>query len=269
MTAHPFTVAFRKVERAEKHVKDLHALISGFLDRGDIYEVVPEFKDNGDTDYVFRVRVEIPGDVPLILGDAIHNLRSALDHAVCSLVVHNGKKVEKWHGFPIFGDTAPDCHEAGIRHAVDGAGDAAFKIVAGEEPYKGANNPLWGLHKLDIDDKHKFIVPTFSLSKIICEGISYDRLHPQPDKDIVKGGSFLHIVIDGVDHIVIGGKRLKDGDIVTTVLGPEISNYQINIKTNIAIHEPGVGKSETIFPWLEIVLEQVEGIVRKLSGAVT
>jgi hypothetical protein len=39
---------------------------------------------------VARVGTNLPKHVPTILADAVHNLRTALDHTYCQLVTHNG-----------------------------------------------------------------------------------------------------------------------------------------------------------------------------------
>jgi hypothetical protein len=84
--------------RARKHLEELHALIQEFM-QGD-----PERTDSiGGADlHIDNIKgkltcdARIPDAPPvhkwgLVVGDVLHNLRSALDHLAWQLVLANGK----------------------------------------------------------------------------------------------------------------------------------------------------------------------------------
>jgi hypothetical protein len=77
-----------KIERANKHIKDLDLVNRSFIDP-EPYVVEPHYDpnwgDKGRTIYRVLGLPTIPDDISLITGDAIHNLRSALDHLAYSL----------------------------------------------------------------------------------------------------------------------------------------------------------------------------------------
>lgn len=82
-----------KLERAKYLIKEADASLSTYtnsahlsLNRG------PHPNASGD-DHVIILRAEedIPDMVVSIAGDAVHNIRSALDHLACCLAVKNGK----------------------------------------------------------------------------------------------------------------------------------------------------------------------------------
>src|SRR5579864_4992836 len=77
-----------KIERAKEHIRDLDAAIKRFVQEqpytlGAKPHRIPEIEHT--TLYVAEVK-PIPDCISLIVGDAIHNLRSALDHLMWQLV---------------------------------------------------------------------------------------------------------------------------------------------------------------------------------------
>ena len=92
-----------------------------------------------------------------IIGDAVHNLRSALDILACDLAKLNGQSDDGVY-FPFAkSESELDRQIAGRRF--DRAGPAAVAELKALRPYKGGNTLLRGVHDLDIQDKHQFIIP--------------------------------------------------------------------------------------------------------------
>ena len=78
--------AHLKIEQGKKHIADLDAERVRFLGT-DPYVGVPKFHPEADsTEFVLQSLPPIPDSIPLILGDAVHNLRVALDYLACELV---------------------------------------------------------------------------------------------------------------------------------------------------------------------------------------
>lgn len=75
-----FESALWKVDRARKHADDLEAEVRSFwaADPYEIETVGTPFAGHG----FYRVKriAALPKSIPLIAGDAAHNIRSALDH---------------------------------------------------------------------------------------------------------------------------------------------------------------------------------------------
>jgi len=75
-----FPSAWAKLRRARNHLAELHELEQAY-DSADRVQLRME-----DTGTAMAVRVQItepvPGELPLAVGDCVHNLRSALDHVV-------------------------------------------------------------------------------------------------------------------------------------------------------------------------------------------
>jgi hypothetical protein len=119
---------------------------------------------------VFSQRMpELPAeDWGLILGDAVHNARSALDLLVCQLLALNGRTPTRWNGFPIYSTPPKDARErkrlagylAGLRpeHADGIRALQPFALAGGSrEAWK-----LRTLGSLDNLDKHQLVHPVFS-----------------------------------------------------------------------------------------------------------
>ena len=112
---------------------------------------------------IFKIKVseEIPENFPAVIGDAVHNLRSALDHLVWSLVLVNGETPDERTQFPI--NYSLDSLEKAIPRTLKGVSDKAISAIKQLQPYKGGygkpgNEILWALFDLDRIDKHRSIV---------------------------------------------------------------------------------------------------------------
>jgi hypothetical protein len=100
-----------KLKRAKKHIGDLEGAIRSFHGSGP-YSI--PHKDNlktGERTYYIHFKREIPDDFSLMIGDAIQNLRSALDHLATRLVEIGTDPRVKRPYYPIF-DSA-DAYETG------------------------------------------------------------------------------------------------------------------------------------------------------------
>lgn len=90
-----------KIERAEGHIADLRSLIKETLE-----STQPDFRstwDPAERDLVVTVHnaPQVPAQLSAILGDAIFNLRAALDHLAWQLVIFDGKTPNRTTCFPL------------------------------------------------------------------------------------------------------------------------------------------------------------------------
>ena len=194
-----------KVERAKRHISDLQSEIDAFLER-DPYRLV--FEDDTEArkrNLVIRVRENIPCYYATIIGDAVHNLRSALDLLACDLVRLNGGDTSNVY-FP-FAKTREGL-EPEIKRKMKGASPDVLDIIRALKPYPGGNDLLRGLHDLDIADKHVLLIPTSSLVGLPPFGISmggsglniFENMRISP---LVDGSKAISLPID--THINVDG----------------------------------------------------------------
>src|ERR1700677_3025165 len=154
------TGARLKIERAKKHIAELDASRLTSLGSKD-YFGIPKFNPSEDrTVFILEDLPEIPESSGAILGDAAHNLRTALDYLACELVRGSGKEPGGGVYFPI--SNSANEYEAESGGRTKGVPDEAKKIIDSIHPYFGGNNLLWALHQLDRVDKHR-LVPTVAM----------------------------------------------------------------------------------------------------------
>src|SRR5215469_9755908 len=146
---------YLKIDRARKHIADLDGERVKFLGINPYSGVARFNPETKITEYVLESLPDIPDCIPLILGDAIHNLRVSLDYLACELVRSVGERTKGVY-FPIC--ESLEKYEAESRGKTKGMPDEAKKVIDGMKPY-GRNSTLWTLHDLEIIDKHR-LLPT-------------------------------------------------------------------------------------------------------------
>ena len=247
-----------KIARAKEHLADLADLREGIRSsEPKPYAAVREIQTDGKLVVRFKDVAPLPQDVSLILGDLIHNLRSALDILVCDLIRHNGEEVTDDTGFPIV-DRSNQLATR-VKRKMKGAGKTAKEAVKGLKPYQSGNLDLWVLHKLDITDKHKILITAVAshfgldLSGITSRKITV--IMTQPDGT--------EIVVPAADKPLqaVAPVCLEDGDIIFGPIDPFEDEDEIGIGFAIAVREPGVVDCEPILLLGHKLIDLVERIV--------
>lgn len=126
-----------KIERAYKHIGDLDAAIRQFAE-SEPYAIGakphPIAEIQHTALYVARADV-VPDSIALITGDAIHNVRSALDHLAWQLVEAGGGVPNRATIFPI--NETPEGYAAALKRGrIQGMDPAAQKLIEEVQPYK-------------------------------------------------------------------------------------------------------------------------------------
>ena len=155
---------WQKLDRAKEHLKALDEEIGVFLDSKPAV-VVREY-DAQPPRYLFRVRImrAIPQTRwALIIGDCVHNLRSALDYIAWRLA--GSDLADRATLFPIC-DTPEQIENSRQRRLSRIHGDAVAEI-ARCQPYNRSDphpSALWTLQELDARDKHKLLTTTYAFN---------------------------------------------------------------------------------------------------------
>jgi hypothetical protein len=146
-----------KIKRAKKHIDEFESLADSYI-HGDFCTIGAKPKHYPGNLVIYVTRIDpIPEDIPLIFGDAVHNLRSALDHLAWQLVEAGGGTPSKDTYFPI--SKTPEGYKSAIgKGDIDKMPLGAEKELALVQPYATGDNTLWHLHKLDIADKHRLVI---------------------------------------------------------------------------------------------------------------
>lgn len=168
-----FTASRRKVERSVEHIYDLNKLLKSFAE-SDFYAV--SVKEYEGSNHVF-IDIDKSGfdatRAALIIGDVLHNLKSALDILYYQTFDTMTGAADHRTRFPIRDErqqliTSIDgglkekrlATHRGARLIVDLLLDIVY-------PYKAGNHPIWALHNLNIRDKHQLLIPVFDVMRFL------------------------------------------------------------------------------------------------------
>ena len=82
LMVHAYPTILEKFNWAEKHINDFKSSVDAFRDANRDHVATNTDEQTGDVTYYIKSVPEVPDPIRLILGDAIHSLRSTLDY-VC------------------------------------------------------------------------------------------------------------------------------------------------------------------------------------------
>jgi hypothetical protein len=162
MTA-PFEASKLKLERAAEHLQEFDREAIAYLNSKPCAIVVEAFRgleQSGEQSWNARIRRPMPTKFSVLIGDFVHNLRTALDLLVCDLVTINGGSAGDVY-FP-FCATAAELPHMIRRRKIHRAGPDVVAYIESLKPYKGGNVALRAIHDLDLIDKHRALLPTLS-----------------------------------------------------------------------------------------------------------
>jgi hypothetical protein len=169
-----------KIERAEKHITELDSRITDFALVAYELGAKPHAVLPSQTTVFVKTVAPVPPDFSVIVGDAVHNLRSALDHLMWQLVEAGGGSPNKSTYFRICRDPQ-GAHQ--YASAV-GSGEiqkikpGAASILQSVQPYMSGNDTLWHIHELDRFDKHRTLVTVLNTFKewFVDQGVKGSKI---------------------------------------------------------------------------------------------
>jgi len=249
-----------KVERAKKHILDLES------ERDSFFKTNPysfRFETNLQTQervYYLADAKPIPMHFSLLIGDALNNLRCALDHTAYYLVCVGEGSVKTFPDakFPTGGSASE--YRSQRDRAVKGMRQDAIKAIDALEPYTGgAGEFFWHLVRLNNHDKHRLLVTAWSS----FEG----HTALKSDREWVArfhGGSPENYR----NSIVVPSSRifpLKTGDKLLTVPESEMDK-DVNFLLGIAFAEPEIVKGNPVVETLHEMTKVVRKVIFDFDG---
>jgi hypothetical protein len=181
-----------KTKRARMHLDSLNEVIKLHLDELNCHVI--KDTDTNTNEKVWRFDGEalptsVSTEISLLMGDALYNFRSALDHLVWQLVlVNNGTPDEKnRNAYPIFNpeDKNPEkkWDSPKAKDGLKGVSTEAQAIIKSLQPRRGEDHSLWQgdfalwqLERLCNIDKHR----NLHLTVVETDGASFN-IHPTPE----------------------------------------------------------------------------------------
>jgi hypothetical protein len=191
--------------------------------------------------------------VSLIAGDALHNLRSALDLLYCQLVANNGKQISESDQFPITADAQK--FEARLPEIKARIGVSAAPTLEDLKPYGGGHDAYWRLHKLDIIDKHRLLLATVAALREIIQTVPVESVENAP---VEVSAIAVHLEPDNI-------RPVDDGDELFRLDSePE---GEIKYGFEIALHEPPIAECEPVVALLNYFAGGVRETIERFVTA--
>jgi hypothetical protein len=195
-----------KIDRANEHIQHLKAEFDKFLlGEPKPFSVVRDAKKDGQGfEWLGFEERAPPLRFSIIAGEAIHQLRSSLDHRVVAMVRKRRNSVTTRHAFPI--TRKPKEFKSAIdRGQIKGISRDAHNLIERKQPFNSGNvdtSVLAALHSQDIEDKHRLLM-------VVTAGLFLSHLHlkgpitltaPKGDPAYVVGPrfGFRRVTKDGV-----------------------------------------------------------------------
>lgn len=242
-----------KLERAREHLADVISLWRKYC------ETLPfadgqSFNSDGVEVIWISVSQPPPRQIGVVVGDAVHNLRSALDCLACDLVRANGLQPKPNTGFP-----TSDAAIQAILPLVGSFAAAFFKRIRRATRWREA---LWELHRLNIQDKHSQILTTCAATMQVETTVGMPFMSISPNGTLAFGTS-------PPDSIPFPGTkgRLR-GLLPVTLNGGQNEIYRFNpsVQENVSfsvslVFPPGPAEGEPVINMLEMFAHGVERVL--------
>lgn len=254
-----------KIERAKEHIRDLHIEVRAFISTPPEPYAVSTKRDPQTREliyYVSSAAEHVPVRISSIVGDVVQNIRSGLDHLAYQLVsvgcpgVEPGRQVY----FPI--SESADKYKIEAPGKVKGMRQDAIEAINALKPYKGGNDLLWQIHKLNNIDKHRMLIAVgaahvaHSLTPHIREtlraAVNHSRLYPA-------------LWDERITHISLDARQikcpLKEGDELFRDVPDAEMDKDMQLYVEIVFGEPQILYPTMLAPTLMRMATYVDDLI--------
>jgi len=245
-----------KVKRAYKHIDELETWLRDLVQSNiDSTRAHKDANPGSESDTLVISRPSgYSVEVGLIVGDAIHNLRAALDLVASAIIIAGNGDASKVY-FPL-GDTRQTLVGSAHYRLIESvAPDLATIIADIIKPYKTGGNPnFWALNRLDRMDKHRVLIPTIANA---CQHIVAIGPKQEDDPPAARPGAIYMIC----------------GTTTQESRAPRVGSaaYLHNQRSGYGTIEIGFGEGEAfenepIIPTLRQLAQLVSGVIDSLES---
>src|SRR5262249_11008625 len=154
-----------KVQWAEKHFSDFKDIVFGRSTGVDTRKTTVLHYDLKRPSNPTPALLAPPPECRLAFGDAVHQLRSSLDHIVYALIepLTKDPQVLRKVDFPVYVEENRFKRSPGVGHLQRLLPAEKFAAILAAQPYRrnptaARSEPLWILSELDNIDKHRTIL---------------------------------------------------------------------------------------------------------------
>ncbi len=181
--------------RAVTHINDLNQACKP-LKKSDFYDVRAEMNEQGSVIWRFGQQKPVPHEIPILIGEIAHQIRSSLDHilfAIAKPVAGKENRVQ----MPICetAESFAEAHQRRGRMPGIEVGSDRFRVIESIQPYLRRSRPenwiLWQISQINNWDKHRMMAVTGNMvSDNLVEVTSADgySFKKPADGGMVKSG---------------------------------------------------------------------------------
>ena len=254
-----------KLQWAEHHFRNFQIELGKFT-RSHPYTIVIE-SDPKTQETLYRLARDliVPSGFRTLAGDILQNLRSALDYLAYALVIANGGKPTTSTMFPI-SDNGPSSpkYESSFGGKVNGMRQDVVDLIRTVKPYKGGDDVLWRLHRLNNIDKHRLLVTcgAFIHNWSITQHIDVTN----PDIQTLDRMARAYAADMNGSQTRVQTFALKAGEIVLRDFPNAKPNENIKFFVEIAVNESGVCECEPLGAVLSASIAKVQQTIKRFDG---
>lgn len=259
----------RKVWRAKQHIASLKHEIENFFDT-DPYQISVGRDGERRPVYYIHSALPTPDHLPLLAGDAIQNLRAALDHLAYEIVCSETQTPTSQQPasvkaiyFPIAEDKAKYDKIKFAR--LPAVSKEIVDVFDSLKPYSGGNDDLWRLHQLSVIEKHRLLLTVGAQAAGIHLG---EMLFPSLKEFFPAWASEAFRNMDEYIMPADKGFPLVPGFKLYSGLPDEQPNTSAKFRFDVAINEPGVVTSASLVGTLQNFVDVVEHALARLAPSI-
>jgi hypothetical protein len=207
---------YLKVERANKHIDELHEVVRAFKATNPYRVALKRDAQTGEHIIYVHSCDLLPKTISLIVGDILQNLYSSLDYLAWQLVIAGGIVAPGPNtAFPISKHIPISVDDLKrYNRQVDGMSDEAKQKITALNPYRGKNNSFWRLQKLTNISKHRTLLTVgFAASGLSSFG-------------------------DLADVAALNTEALQQGSEVARFPADTQNHKDVHLSFDVALHEP-------------------------------
>ena len=182
--------AARKVARAEYHINDLNGKIEAYFADSPM-KVVKRFDpETGIFSIATKTDKPIPDEFAVIIGDAVHNLRAALDMGYFAIISRFTDREDNIQ-YPLWALGGNRKESVLGRRLIQLAPKDVLAAVERSEPYPGGKNHIYELDALDVRDKHRLAILTGRATSLTGDAIGL--MLPLGAQKVSGAGTLTHV----------------------------------------------------------------------------
>jgi hypothetical protein len=252
-----------KIERAKVHAAALRDAVRQFFDKMPYKVGAKREPVTGKLVYYIVEAQPAPDELSLLAGDTIQNLATALDHLAYQLVCNdtsdappNPRRIY----FPIADDQAT--YDASKVGKLAGAAPRTIAHIDAVRPYRGGNDALWRLSRLNNIEKHRLLFTVGSRAAGIHLGqLMSNLVGGSMPTGAAEAFAKIEIYINPADK----GFPLQPGFELYIGQVDEVPDPKQQFRFQLALDEPGVAEGSPLIETLDELISAVDVVTKDLA----